>query len=282
VCEVKGKREGHYVIHSTEPGSKPHEHLLGSWMVAEAEKGLLDWCPVASIGDDNSAANKQRKVRTCPHVMSLCRPSHEITRLTAANVTVGTSGGPQHVFLRDCEGCTFTIARAVKLTIERCANCTVRITGPVVSGTAEVIRCCGIAVEASVVLPTVTIDLSTAVSLVSKQWPIGAAVYICASTATQVESVSPRCTLKHSESSAEQQIVQMVNGSLVCEQVLRWEGYATTEREKALHQERLAANLEKLFASPIISSTLSRATDDTRRKIAASMSLSMPVPTSPE
>ena len=126
------------------------------------------------------------------------------------------------------------------------------------------------------------IDLSTAVSLVSKQWPIGAAVYICASMDIQVESVSPRCTLKHSQSSAEQQIVQMVNGSLVCEQVLRWEGYATTEREKALHQERLAANLEKLFASPVISSTLSRATDDTRRKIAASMSLSMPVPTSPE
>jgi NAD-dependent SIR2 family protein deacetylase len=153
VCEVKGKRNGNYLLHSCGHGVglPVHEYVLGSWIVTEAEKGLLDWCPVTSMCDEGSAPQGQRKVKTCAHSLSVHRPGQtELAGLTGADMSVGTSGRAQHVFLRDCEGCSFTIARAVKVTIERCASCTVRVMGPLLSGTAEVIRCRGVVVEARV------------------------------------------------------------------------------------------------------------------------------------
>jgi len=62
------------------------------------------------------------------------------------------------VFIRLCENCTFIIGQCLKVIIERCRNVTLIITGPVLTGTLEVIQSSNITTISHTKLPTIQID----------------------------------------------------------------------------------------------------------------------------
>jgi len=150
---------------------------------------------------------------------------------------------------KDCNNCKFSVAQnveTVKWLIEKCNDCTFRISGVLKTGTIEAWRCKNLTLIVDTDVGTLQLDLSENITVISTH-----KVYLGSIVQAGINSLSIafedhpefNCVsgleeLKKShpgiDEKFDQYITRFIEGKLLTELVLRHaDGFHTTEREKA-------------------------------------------------